>query len=140
MNGLPAIAALFATALLFGGMVFFAVVVAPQVFRALDPSAAGTFLRRLFPVYYLWGAGLAGAGALAFLPILWEASVILVVVCAGFVFAREALMPRINAYRDLELAGDAAARRPFSRLHGLSVAINLAQMVLVAMVLIAFAV
>lgn len=139
MSALSAIAALFATALLFGGMVFFAVVVAPQVFRALEPTAAGTFLRRLFPVYYVWGAGLAGAGALAFLPILWEASLILAVVCLGFVFAREALMPRINAWRDRELAGDASAHRPFARLHGLSVALNLAQMVLVAVVLVAFA-
>ncbi len=140
MSTLPATAALFATALLFGSMVFFAIVVAPQVFRSLDPSSAGTFLRRLFPIYYLWGAGLAGAGALAFLPLLWEASVILAVVCAGFVFAREALMPRINAYRDLELAGDATAQRPFARLHGLSVAINLAQIILVAVVLVAFVV
>ncbi|MCS6855676.1 MAG: DUF4149 domain-containing protein [Elioraea sp.] len=140
MTALSAIAALFATALLFGGMVFFAAVVAPQVFRALEPPAAGAFLRRLFPVYYVWGAGLAGAGAVAFLPILWEASLILAVVCAGFVFAREALMPRINAWRDRELAGDATAHRPFRRLHGLSVAINLAQMALVGVVLVAFAV
>jgi len=139
MGAFSAVAALVATALLFGSMVFFAVVVAPQVFRALEPASAGAFLRRLFPVYYVWGAGLAAAGAVAFLPILPEASLVLAVVAAGFVFARQALMPRINAYRDLELGGDAAARRPFARLHGLSVAINLAQIALVAVVLVAFA-
>lgn len=140
MSGIAAGGGLFASALLLGSMVFFALVVAPNVFRVLEPRVAGQFLRALFPIYYVWGAGLAAAGAVAFLPIAWEAGVILALVAAGFVFSRQALMPRINAYRDLELAGDASARRPFQRLHGLSVAINLAQMVLVALILVGFVV
>lgn len=139
MGGLAAAVGLFATALLLGGMVFFAVVVAPTVFRALEPQSAGTFLRRLFPVYYVWGATLAGAGAFALVPVSWEAAVVMAVVAAAFVFSRHALMPRINAYRDAEFAGDASAHAPFARLHRLSMAINLAQMLLVALVLVGFA-
>ncbi|WP_439576395.1 DUF4149 domain-containing protein [Elioraea sp.] len=139
MQGIAAGTALFATALLLGGMVFFAFVVAPTVFRALEAKAAGAFLRRLFPVYYVWGTGMAGAAAIALVPVAWEAAIVLATVTAGFVFAHQALMPRINAYRDAELAGDASAKRPFTRLHALSVAINLAQMLLVALVLVGFA-
>ncbi|MCU0985250.1 MAG: DUF4149 domain-containing protein [Acetobacteraceae bacterium] len=138
MEGFTASVALFATALLLGGMVMFAAVVAPTVFRALEPAPAGRFLRRIFPVYYIYAAGLAGAAAFAFVPLAWEAAIVMGVVAAGFVFARQALMPRINAYRDAELAGDASAKTPFARLHRLSVAINLGQMLLAAAVLAGF--
>lgn len=139
MQGLAAGVGLFATALLFGGMVFFAFIVAPNVFRALGPQHAGAFLRRLFPVYYVFGAGMAGAAAIALVPVAWEAALVMAVVASGFVFSRQGLMPRINAYRDAELAGEASAKQPFARLHRLSVVINLAQMVLVALVLVGFA-
>jgi hypothetical protein len=139
MGGLAAPAGLFATALLLGGMVFFAVVVAPTVFRTLEPQSAAVFLRRLFPVYYVWGAALAGAGAFALVPVSWEAAVVMAVVASGFVFSRQALMPRINAYRDAERAGDTSAHVNFARLHRLSVVINLAQMLLAALVLVGFA-
>jgi hypothetical protein len=43
------------TGALAGSMLFFAVVVAPTVFRALPAEAAGSFLRGLFPLYFLWG-------------------------------------------------------------------------------------
>ena len=39
---------------LLGGMVFFPSVVAPRVFRVLEPDDAGRFLRALFPAYYLY--------------------------------------------------------------------------------------
>jgi hypothetical protein len=139
VQGIAAGVGLFATALLLGAMVFFAVVVAPSVFRALEPRHADAFLRRLFPVYYVFGAGMATAAAIALVPVAWEAALVMAVVASGFVFSRHGLMPRINAYRDAELAGDASARLPFARLHRLSVAINLGQMVLVALVLVGFA-
>ena len=138
MTAFTASVALFATALLLGGMVMFAAVVAPMVFRALEPAPAGRFLRQFFPLYYVYGAALAGAAAFAFVPLAWEAAVVMAVVAAGFVFSRQGLMPRINAYRDAELAGDRGAKTPFARLHGLSVVVNLAQMLLTAAVLIGF--
>lgn len=138
---MPAIAAavgLFATALLLGGMVFFSLVVAPVAFRTLGTEMAGTLLRRLFPLYYAWGMGMAGAAAFALAPVAWEPAVVMATVTGGFVFAREVLTPRVNAYRDAERAGDTSAHARFARLHRLSVAINLAQMLLVALVLVGF--
>ena len=43
---------------------------------------------------------------------------------AGFVLARQVLMPRINRARDGEVAGDPGAGLRFQRLHRLSVVIN----------------
>ena len=40
--------------LLLGGMLFFPIVVAPVVFVALPAAEAGTFLRAMFPRYYLF--------------------------------------------------------------------------------------
>jgi hypothetical protein len=138
MEGFTTSVALFATALLLGGMFMFAAVVAPMVFRVLEPAAAGRFLRRFFPAYYVYCAGLAGAAAFAFVPLAWEAAIVMAVVAFGFVFARQGLMPRINAYRDAELAGDPLAAKPFARLHSTSVAINIAQMAFTGAVLVGF--
>ncbi len=44
---------------LFGSMLFFAVTVAPTVFRVLPADQGGAFLRRFFPLYYLWGIVMA---------------------------------------------------------------------------------
>ena len=48
-------------------------------------------------------------------------------------------MPRINALRDAELAGDAAAGTRFARLHRASVSVNMVQLgaVLFALVRVA---
>ncbi|WP_144185614.1 DUF4149 domain-containing protein [Elioraea rosea] len=132
------IAALFATELLLGLMVMLPVLVAPQVFKVLDTASAGRFLRQFFPSYYTYCGSLAAASALALLPLAWEAAVVMGTVTMGFVFARQALMPRINAYRDIELAGDRSAKKPFARLHGLSVILNIGQMLLTAAVLAGF--
>ncbi len=58
------------------------------------------------------------------------------VITVGFLIARQVLMPRINAYRDQELAGNQAAGRSFTRLHRLSVGINLIQLIAASVVLI----
>lgn len=61
--------ALLATALLLGGMVFFAVAIALLVFTRLPPEWAGRFIRQVFPVYYLWMLGLSAAAAVALWPL-----------------------------------------------------------------------
>lgn len=115
---------------LIGSMLFFAAVVAPTVFRALPAEHAGPFLRRLFPRYYAWGAGVAALATL--LAVAAGAAPAVTALCAlialGFVFARQVLVPRINRARDAELAGDAPAGRRFARLHRLSVLLNAAQL------------
>lgn len=128
-----------ALAALIGAMLFFAIVVAPTVFRALPAEHAGAFLRRLFPRYYAWGIALS---ALALLPAaLAGPEPIALAVCGllalGFVYARQTLLPRINRARDAELDGDGEAGRRFVRLHRQSVALNALQL-LAAIALLAW--
>ena len=117
-----------ALALTFGGMTFFSGIMAPLVFTKLPIETAGTFIRQLFPWYYLTMGvttvvalvGLAlGTSGIASLEAGLTALVLL-----GFVYARQSLMPMINRARDAELAGDSEAGARFTRLHRLSVLIN----------------
>lgn len=117
-----------ALALTFGGMTFFSAVVAPLVFTRLPLDIAGTFIRQIFPWYYLTmgttilialTALISGAGG----SVTWEAA-LATLVLAGFAFARQVLMPKINHTRDAEMAGETGAARRFRHLHRMSVAIN----------------
>lgn len=118
---------------LAGSMLFFAVAVAPTVFRVLSVEQGGAFLRRFFPRYYLWGFVLALLCMLAALG--GGADVLTTAICATvaalFLYARQLLMPRINRARDLELEGDGSAGLRFKRLHLQSVVINALQLLLI---------
>ena len=118
------------TAILFGGMVYFAGVFAPVVFRHLPAEVAGGLIRRVFPVYYLVGLLLAALAGLAALPGRPVEGAVLLAVAVGFLFARQILMPRINAARD------SGANVRFSRLHRFSVTINMIQLLAAAVVLV----
>ena len=131
--------ALFATALLLGGMVFFAAAVAPLVFTRLPAEWSGRFIRQVFPVYYLWVLGLAAAAAVALLPLRpWDALAMGTVAALG-AWLRQGLMPRINALSDAAQAGDAAAKPRFDAAHRLSVWLNGAQILVALAVLLRFA-
>lgn len=129
---------LFATAMLFGSMVFFSAVMAPLVFTKLDAETAGRFIRQVFPWYYLTVITLAAVAGLSLVFSRSLDSAVLASVAAAGVIARQVLMPRINGARDAALGGGATARKRFSRLHRLSVWINAAQMFGVAVVLARF--
>ncbi|MEM9764328.1 MAG: DUF4149 domain-containing protein [Pseudomonadota bacterium] len=121
--------ALYALTLAFGGMVFFSAVFSPLVFIKLPAEVAGPFIRQVFPWYFAAVAAVLGLAGLALLSgsVLWGG--LLITMAALGVANREVLMPRINALRDRQLAGDKAAGRGFDRLHQASVAINLVQMI-----------
>jgi hypothetical protein len=133
------IVALLLSALLFGGMAFFAGVMAPLIFSKLPAETAGGFMREVFPVYYLVMALVAFLAALAAMVGRFGESVILVLIAAGFLYARFGLMPQINRLRDAELEGNAAASVRFKRLHRASVLLNLVQLIAAGGVLIALA-
>jgi xanthosine utilization system XapX-like protein len=118
---------------LLGSMLFFAIVVAPTVFRALPGDAASPFLHALFPRYYLWGLVVAILCTLLALfvgaPVPGTACGLVTLL---FVYTRQHLMPAIIHARDLQLGGDDAAGPRFRRLHLQSVLINLAQLLLIA--------
>ncbi len=136
MTTAAAIVALIASALTFGGMMFFSFVVAPMVFIKLPAEVAARFIRQLFPVYYLFGAGTAGVAALAFVPIDSASAARMLGVALASLLARQVLMPAINANRDRQLAGDAAAAKRFDRGHRASVILNAVQLLVVAWVLV----
>jgi len=131
--------ALLSAALLLGGMAFFAAVLAPLVFTALPADAAGRFVRRLFPAYYVWIIASAAVAALALLPLRLPDALGLGLVAASTLWLRQGLMPRINALSDAAQAGDSAAKAGFARAHRLSVLVNVAQMLVALAVLLRFA-
>jgi hypothetical protein len=123
------IAALFALAVLFGGMVAFSFLFAPLVFVKLPGDVAGGFIRAVFPWYYLFVLGVAALAAALLAVEAPVASGVMAAVAAGGVVAREVLMPAINRHRDRQMAGETGAARRFDRLHRSSVVLNFAQMI-----------
>ncbi len=127
------IIAIFAIALLLGGMIFFAAVMAPLVFTKLPAAQAGPFIRAVFPVYYLYVLATSAIATLA-LAARWEGAVMAVVALLT-IWLRQGLMPRINMLSDAAQSGDVAAKRRFDAAHRMSVVINLAQIVAAGVVL-----
>jgi len=128
--------ALYVVAATLGAMLFFAVGVAPTVFQALPAEQAGLFLRKLFPRYYLSliiGSMTAGLLWLGTQPL---ASGVCLLVTVSTLWIRQWLVPHINALRDRELSGDVSAGKQFARLHRLSVAINMLQLLALLGILI----
>jgi len=132
---LDAVAALGAAAL-FGGMLLFATVVTPTVFRSLAEAPMRVFLRAIFPLYYLYVIVTSLAGGLATISSNPRLGAILLAIAAAAVVLRQIVMPRANAARDAELAGDARAKARFQTLHRVSVVVNLAQLLLAGLVVV----
>ena len=120
--------------MLLGAMLFFPSVVAPVVFTSLPEAQAGAFLRSMFPRYYAFMIALSLIAALLLLVANDESACQATVVClfvgVSTLWVRQWLLPRINAARDAQLAGDAEAGRRFDRDHKLSVGVNMVQLVL----------
>lgn len=124
------IIALLLTALLFGGMALYSFGFATFVLRALPEETARPLIRRAFPHFYLFVLGTAVLAAIcaAFTDLL--SMVILVVIALTTLYARQSLMPRINA------ATDAGHSKRFKLLHMFSVMITLAHIAVSAWALI----
>lgn len=108
---------------------------APLVFAKLPFDVACSFIRAVFPWYYLT---MGGATSVALIALLlggsvddkWEIALTTSVV-AAFIYAGQVLMPQINEARDAQLDGDAHGAKRFRRLHRASVYINALQLVAV---------
>lgn len=121
------VSGLFVLALLLGGMGFFAFIMTPLVFTQLPASTAGPFIRITFPVY---SKVMGALSLMAALMIRQTAeSIALAVVFVFFILAWLVLMPRINHYRDLQLAGNAQAGKPFNRLQMVTAAVVFVRLV-----------
>ena len=130
--------ALLLVATFFGGMMLYSFGFAPIVFSALPAEDASRFIRAAFPWYYLFVIVTACFGGLILLLSNPLSSALVLLTATGAVYARQVLIPRINAARDNQLQGDSGAMRRFGRLHGLSVALNFAQLVATGYVLYRF--
>ncbi len=128
-----------ATGIWLGAMVFFASVVAPTVFGTLAPLDAGQMIRRVFPRYYLFGLVCLTIALLASLvgPGWWTAAFVLLLAIT--VYARQILMPKINTARDAMLEKNEEHSPAFTRLHRLSVRLNVFEMLVCVVLMYAMA-
>ena len=107
---------------MIGIMIYFTIAVAPTVFKVLPPEWASKYVRSFFPKYY------AVLGVLSIIAAFLASNALtsgLLIVCAVlFLFALWILTPAINK------ASDAKERKKFGVLHGLSVVINVIQLII----------
>jgi hypothetical protein len=125
-----AVVGLIALAALAGGMGFFGAVVAPLVFRALEPPISGRFIRALFPHYYRFTFAAAAIAAIGLFPIAPWCAAVLALAALATLWLWLSLMPWLNVLRD---SGQEAA---FSRAHRLSVIVNQIELLIAVAVLV----
>lgn len=126
-----------AVLLWLGVMGFFAFVVAPAAFTALDREAAGRFVGAVFPRYYLVGAVLGTCALVALIAQRlrgdgrhgdWLGSALVLVMLALTLYAWLAVLPAAQAAKQaMRLAPSGAGEveaLSFSRLHRLSTILN----------------
>jgi len=127
------IAALLATALLFGGMLLFAGSFAAFAFKALPPVDARQLIRAAFPPFYAFVILAATLAALLTLALDAPSALALALIALTTFPTRQNLMPAINR------ATDAGQTRRFQLLHGLSVLVTLAHIGIAGLVLLRLA-
>ena len=112
-------------AICLGMMIFFSFILAPMIFKILDPENAGKFVRKIFPYYYF--VNLVFLSIVVILILLYSKInfefYIIVSLVISFIFAQFILMPFINKIRDNN------EENKFKYAHGFSVAINFLQMI-----------
>jgi hypothetical protein len=124
--------ALLLTAALFGGMVLYSAGFAGFLFTVLPPDTAGASIRRAFPVFYLLVMGTSLLAAIfVWRSDLWSA-IWLAIIALSTLPTRQILMPAINR------ANDTGNKKRFGVLHGLSVLVTLAHIVISGWVLVRF--
>ncbi len=118
-------------------MVFYSGVIAVNVHKTLDKANAGKLLRVLFPSYFLTTAILALV-ALVFSIIEknFVSAILLSLILLGSVISRQFIVPKINEQRDLQISGNISSKKNFAKLHGLSVSINMIQIVILIVLVI----
>ncbi|MEM7256700.1 MAG: DUF4149 domain-containing protein [Pseudomonadota bacterium] len=109
---------------LFGGMCFFSFGFAPVLFKQLPIKEVRPLLRGTFPYYYLAIIVLSAGCCLLALFVKPFAAALLLIICLSTIYARQILMGKINT------ATDSDNQQQFKKLHGLSVVVQLIQIVL----------
>ena len=106
-----------------GVMLFFSVAVAPTIFKTLPQEWAGVYVRAFFPKYYaVLGIACLAASLLTNISAIKHTAF----TCAAlFALSLFILTPKVNAAKDNNQT------KQFNLMHGLSVAVNLLQLVLI---------
>lgn len=118
------------SALLFGGMLLYSFGFAAFLFTSLPAETAGPLIRKAFPHFYLFvlvSSAAAGGLVLSFDMI---SAGLLAGIALTTIYARQVLMPAINA------ATDSGNKNRFKWLHGFSVFITLAHISVVGFVIV----
>ena len=111
----------FLSAMLFGSMVSFMILVSPVVFSVLSINDAKNFLRKFFPRLFTFGLAISGLLILfSFKEVNILNQILSVTIFLGFLLNLLVITPRINKYRDLELKNIKSAKKIFDALHYLS--------------------
>ena len=117
---------------ILGIMLFFSFAIAPIIFKSLDEKNARNFIRNIFPYYYSINLILSILAVICFVILSsYELSFYLISsVAILFAFSQFVLMPMINKFRDTKQT------KKFNYSHGLSVVINIIQMICLVVILI----
>ena len=117
-------------------MVFYSFGIAINVHKTLNKENAGKLLRKLFPIYFLWGIIISIVAEVIYLLNGQQMqAVIMAIILIGYLYSRQILVPKLNKNRDLANEGDKKSKKIFNSLHFQSVAINLIQMLLLIFIL-----
>ena len=109
---------------LFGGMLLFAGGFGTLAFKLLDKATARSLIRDTFPYFYIYVLANSGLAAVLSLVTNMSAFLLIASIFVTTIPNRQILMPAINN------AADAGNKKTWGMLHGLSVAITLAHIVL----------
>ena len=113
-------------------MLFFSFTIAPIIFKSLDEKNARNFIRSIFPYYYSVNLILSVLVIICFIILNYYGLNFYLIssVAILFAFSQFILMPMINKYRDNN------ETKKFNYTHGVSVVINIIQMVFLVIILI----
>ena len=113
-------------------MLFFSFTIAPIIFKSLDEKNARNFIRNIFPYYYFINLILSILVIVIFISLKFYGLnfYLILSVAILFAFSQFILMPMINKYRDNN------ETKKFNYTHGVSVVINIIQMVFLVIILI----
>ena len=108
-----------------GIMLFFSFVIAPTVHKFLPKKVSGSYIRKIFPIYYILNGffALGSILAIAYLGVFNAIFYANVVILVFLIFSYFYLMPAINKQKITD-------NSKFKILHGSSMTINFIQIIL----------
>ena len=118
---------------LVGSLIFFSVVVAPNIFTSLDEKSARKFIRSIFPKLYLYAFLISITIALLIMYHGITYGIIFLIVSFGFLFSKIFLVKWINDISDVKQKTGKQIKK-FKILHSLSVLIFITQIVCMTIV------